>query len=196
MERYVIGFRVIRSPHAQSAIQGLTPLRRYFNTRAVIRNSDSWKLEKCVVWFVWFRLLLLFISRSSKLIRLLKSLKSITCTCSGNDVHERNDLHDSTQILSFISASFLSGKCSAMSSKKAGLKDLRKSIERKKEVSRETSRRYRENLKSSRSNDEESGEISERSPFPYEWPRNVKLMTYEKSYLELPKKEPLLLLHW
>ena len=177
---------------SKAQLKGPTSLQRYFNTRAVIRNSNSCKLEKCVVWFIWFHLLLLFISRSSKLMRLLRS---ITCTCSGNDVHERNDLHNSTQILSFILA-FLSWKCSAMSSKKSGAERLEK-IDRKKKGSRETSRFYRENLKSRRSNDEESGEISERSPFPSRMAeKRKKLMTYEKSCLELPKKEPLFLLRW
>ena len=156
---------------SKAQLKGPTSLQRYFNTRAVIRNSNSCKLEKCVVWFIWFHLLLLFISRSSKLMRLLRS---ITCTCSGNDVHERNDLHNSTQILSFILA-FLSWKCSAMSSKKAGLKDLRKSIGRKKEVSRETSRCYWENLKSLHSNDEESGEMSEMSPFLSQMAKTCKI---------------------
>ena len=79
-------------------------------------------------------------------------------------------MHDSTQIFSFVSAYrfFLGNRSATMSSKKkeSGAERLRKSIERKKEVSRETSRCYRENLKGRRSNDEESGEISERSPFP------------------------------
>ena len=66
-------------------------------------------------------------------------------------MHERNDthdMHDSTQILSFISAyRFFGGNRSAMSSKESGAERLRKSKERKKEVSRETSRRCRENSK-------------------------------------------------
>ena len=78
-------------------------------------------------------------------------------------MHERNDTHDSTQILSFASAyRFFRGNRSAtMSSKKkaSGAERLRKSIERKKEVSRETSRRYRENSKGRCSNDEESGKF-------------------------------------
>ena len=72
-------------------------------------------------------------------------LKSITCTCSQNDVHERNDthdMHDSTQILSFVSAYcfFCGNRSATMSSKKKekGAERLRKSVERKKEVSRET----------------------------------------------------------
>ena len=97
-------------------------------------------------------------------------------------------MHDSTQILSFVSAYcfFCGNRSATMSSKKKekGAERLRKSVERKKEVSRETWRRYRENLKGRRSNDEESGEISERSPFPSQMAKNEKLTTYEKSYLK------------
>ena len=60
--------------------------------------------------------MLFLILRPSKLIRLLKS---ITCTSSRNNVHKRNDthnMHDITQILSFISAyRFFRGNRSVMS---------------------------------------------------------------------------------
>lgn len=76
------------------------------------------------------------------------------------------------------------------------MKDLRKSIERKKEVSREILRFYRENLKSRRLNDEESGEILERLFFFLRMvEKRKKLMTYEKSCLEFSKKESLFLFY-
>ena len=71
----------------------------------------------------------------------------------------------------------------ARKKKESGAERLKKSIKRKKEVSRETSKCYWENSKGLRSNDDESGEISERSPFPSRMAKNEKLMTYEK----LPK---------
>ena len=132
--------------------------------------------------------MLFLISRSSKLIR---PLKSITCTCSRNDVYERNDthdMHDITQIL-FISAyRFFRGNHSVMSSKESGAERLRKSIERKKEVSRETSKRYRENLKSRRSNDEESGGISERSPFASRMAKKRKIDDVRGKLPKTPEK--------
>ena len=103
-------------------------------------------------------------------------------------MHERNNTHDITQIL-FISAyRFFRGNHSVMSSKESRAERLRKSIERKKEVSRETSKRYRENLKSWRSNDEESGGISERSPFPSRMAKKRKIDDVREKLPKTPEK--------
>ena len=98
--------------------QELVLLRLYFKTNAVIRNlrnSDSCKLEKWVI-----RLISLTAAPHFEIVEINPS--TITCTCSRNDVHERNDthdMHDSIQILLFISAyRFFRGNRSAMMSSK------------------------------------------------------------------------------
>ena len=100
-------------------------------------------------------------------------------------MHERNDthdMHDSTQILSFISTyRFFGGNRSAMSSKESGAERLRKSKERRKEVSRETSRRCRENSKGRR--------ISERSPFPSRMAKKRKIDDVREKLPKTPEKK-------
>ena len=95
--------------------QELALLRLYFKTNAVIRNlrnSDSCKLEKCVI-----RLISLTAAPHFEIVEINPS--TITCTCSRNDVHERNDTHDIIQILLFVSAyRFFRGNRSAMMSSK------------------------------------------------------------------------------
>ena len=68
-----------------------------------------------------------------------------------------------------------------MSSKKSGAERLRKSKERKKEVSRETSRRCRENSKGRR--------ISERSPFPSRMAKKQKIDDVREKLPKTPEKK-------